>query len=215
MKQLLTKEEVAKAMQDLGAQGKKVTCTSLHAALGNRGSMSTLLKLKAEIEGTSGPISDCPEALKLFRDVWTMAVSKGLQQQEGLVHQLREELTAVAIENERLEGLALEYGRAKEAAQGERDRSLEDQKLLQADLVKGATQTKDALQKLADERAAHASEMSVIRQQLADEVRKVHEIELQLVQTKALSTGESKPHGRTGTKKESNGEAEPEAAARR
>ena len=42
MKQLLTKEEVAKAIKDLEAQGKKVTCTSLHAALGNRGSMSTL-----------------------------------------------------------------------------------------------------------------------------------------------------------------------------
>ena len=31
MKQLLTKEEVAKAIKDLEAQGKKVTCTSLHA----------------------------------------------------------------------------------------------------------------------------------------------------------------------------------------
>ena len=81
MKQLLTKEEVAKAIKDLEAQGKKVTCTSLHAALGNRGSMSTLLRLKAEIEGSPAPIADSPTGLKTFREVWTLAVTEGRQQQ--------------------------------------------------------------------------------------------------------------------------------------
>jgi hypothetical protein len=158
MKQLLTKEEVTKAMKNLEVQGKKLTCTSLHAALGNRGSMSTLLRLKAEIQGTPAPAADPPEALKLFRDIWAMAVSEERQQQEGLVIQLREELTALALENERLEGVALEYVRVKEAAEGERDRVAEDHKLLQADLLKEASQTKQVLEKLADERAAHATE---------------------------------------------------------
>lgn len=210
MKQLLTKDEVAKAMKDLEGQGKKVTCTSLHAALGNRGSMSTLLKLKAEIQGTPAPVTDSPEALKLFRDIWTMAVAEGRQQQEGLAIQLREELTALAVENERLEGLALEYVRAKEAAEGERDRVAEDHKLLQADLVKGASQTKEVLEKLADERAAHATELAAACQQLAEEVGKVHELELELVQLKTLGMLPTRPGSRISAKNASHEKTQPE-----
>jgi len=201
---------MAKAMKDLEAQGKKVTCTSLHAALGNRGSMSTLLKLKAEIDGASAPVADSPEALKLFRDVWMMAVTEGRNQQEGLVKQLKEELTALAVENERLEGLTLEYARAKEAAEAERDRVVEDHNVLQADLVKGALQAKQVLEKLADERAAHATELAAVRQQLVEEVRKLHELELELVRLKTLATQVPREHGGPPSKTASSGKTPPE-----
>jgi hypothetical protein len=84
MKQVLTRDEVARAIKDLESHGKKVTCTSLHAALGNRGSMSTLLRLKAEIEGTPAPIADSPAALKLFREVWVSAVAEGANSRKQL-----------------------------------------------------------------------------------------------------------------------------------
>jgi hypothetical protein len=51
--------------------------------------MSTLLRLKAEVQGTT-PATDSPEALKRFREVWTMAVAEGRQQQEVLITQLRQ-----------------------------------------------------------------------------------------------------------------------------
>jgi chromosome segregation ATPase len=188
MKQVLTRDEVARAIKDLESQGKKVTCTSLHAALGNRGSMSTLLRLKAEIEGTPAPVTDSPAALKLFREVWASAVAEGRQQQDALVSQLREELTAVAVENERLEGLALESVKRREDAEAERDRSVEEHRLAQADLVKAASQAQQVLEKLADERATHATEMAALRQQLAEAVQKTHELELRLVRFEGLTT---------------------------
>jgi hypothetical protein len=63
MKQIITKEEVGKAIIDLVGQGKKPTLAALHAALNNRGSMSTLVRLKAEIEAASQPAGDSPEGL--------------------------------------------------------------------------------------------------------------------------------------------------------
>jgi hypothetical protein len=56
MKQIITNEEVSKAMADLATQGKKPTLSALHAALNNRGSMSTLVRLKAEIEAAAQPM---------------------------------------------------------------------------------------------------------------------------------------------------------------
>jgi hypothetical protein len=188
MKQILTRDEVVRAMKDLEAQGKKVTCTSLHAALGNRGSMSTLLRLKAEIQGAPARVTDSPEALKAFHELWTMAVAEGAQQQESLIAQLREELTALATENERLDGMVLESAHAKETAEMARDRALQERGLLQEELVKGTAQTKQVLEKLADERAAHATELAAVRQQLAESVSKVHQLELELLRQKPLGT---------------------------
>jgi hypothetical protein len=186
MKQLLVKDDVAKALKDLGTQGKKVTLTSLHACLGNRGSMSTLVRLKTELEGTPPPIADSPAGLKTFREVWALAVTEGRQQQEAVIAQLREELKAVATENERLDGLAVEFSHAKETAETERDSLLAEQRTLQAGLVKGAEQTNQVLEELAEERAARARELAAMRQELAKEVQKVHQMELELVRIKPI-----------------------------
>ena len=174
MKQLLTKGDVAQAIKDLEAQGKKVTCTALHAAVGNRGSMSTLLKLKAEIQGAPEPVADSPAGLKAFREVWLLAVSHGQQLQQSVIVQLREELKALAIENERLEGKAI-------SAESEREHTLAELKGLQIGTVKAIEETNRSLSLLADERAAHGKEMDNIRQELVAEVRKVHELQMELV----------------------------------
>jgi Skp family chaperone for outer membrane proteins len=122
--------------------------------------------------------------LKTFREVWALAVTEGCQQQEGVIAQLREELKAVATENERLDGLGVEFAHAKETAEAERDRLVAEQRTLQAGLVKGAEQTKQVLEDLAEERAARARELAAIRQELAQEVQKVHKMELELVRFK-------------------------------
>ena len=143
--------------------------------------MSTLVRLKAELEGVLPPIADSPTGVKAFREVWTLAVAEGRQQQEGVNAQLREELKALATENERLDGLAVEFAHTKERAEAERDHVLAEQKALQVDLVNATEQTKQVLERLADERAAHAKELAASRHELAGEVRKLHEVELELV----------------------------------
>ena len=87
---------------DLG-QSKKPTLAAVHAALNNRGSMSTLVRLKAEIEAAAPP-GDSADGLKAFREVWALAVDEGRNQQEAVVLELRESVKALAMENERLEG---------------------------------------------------------------------------------------------------------------
>ena len=104
-----------------------------------------------------------------------------------MIAQLREELKAVATENERLDGLAVEYAHAKETAEAERDRLVVEQSTLQAGLVKEAEQTNQVLGELAEERAARAKELATMRQELAHEVQKVHQMELELVRIKPIN----------------------------
>jgi len=105
MKQVITKEEVAKAIESLTTQGKRPTLAATHAALNHRGSMSTLVRLKSELQTAARSANDSPEGLNAFRQTWAMAVAEGRQQQEVVVAELREGVGAVAAENERLEGL--------------------------------------------------------------------------------------------------------------
>jgi hypothetical protein len=107
MKQIITKEEVSKAIADLVGQGKKPTLAALHAALNNRGSMSTLVRLKAEIDAAAQPVADSADGLRAFREVWALAVDEGRQQQEAILLEVRESVKALAAENERFEGVAI------------------------------------------------------------------------------------------------------------
>ena len=61
MKQIITKEEVGKAILDLAGQGKKPTLAAVHAALNNRGSIPTLASIRkwleeAKLESLAGPV---------------------------------------------------------------------------------------------------------------------------------------------------------------
>jgi hypothetical protein len=146
------------AMRDLGDQGKKPTLALLHAALDHRGSMSTLVRLKAEIEAAAQPVSDSPEALKAFREIWGLAVEEGRTQQEAVAADLRENLKTLAAENERLDGTALaaqnratelELAVSRAEAELNRIRTEREQALgrSQAALVQASAHAAEALQK--------------------------------------------------------------------
>lgn len=197
MKQIISKEEVAKAMHDLAAQGKKATLATLHAALHNRGSMSTLVRLKSEIDAEAHPINDSPDALKAFREIWALAVEEGRAQQEAVVAELRENLKALAAENERLEGTAVavqnraaELEQAVSAAQAELNRVRTEQGRAldrsQTALVAASAQVAEALQKLAEVQAARSAEVATLQRDLAGAVKQAHELELKLVRAEAL-----------------------------
>jgi hypothetical protein len=197
MKQIITKEEVGKAIFDLASQSKKPTLAAVHAALNNRGSMSTLVRLKAEIEAAAQPVTDSPEGLKAFREVWALAVDEGRKQQEAVLVELRESVKALATENERLEGTALaaqnhaaEIEQAKLRAETELSRVKThvegDLKQAKTALSEATTQAAGALQKLAETQAAHATQVAALQADLTAAVRKAHELELQLVRAVAL-----------------------------
>jgi chromosome segregation ATPase len=197
MKQVISRDEVAKAMSDLAAQGKKPTLAILHAALQHRGSMSTLIRLKAEIEAAAQPASDSPDALKAFREIWALAVEEGRIKQESTIAELRENLKTLAAENERLEGTAIaaqsratELEQALTHAEAELKRTTTEQegKLSQAQssLVQASAQAAQALQTLTQVQAARSAEVATLQSDLDRAVSKAHELELKLVRAQAL-----------------------------
>ena len=211
MKQVLSKDEVAKVLADFSAKGKKPTLAVIHAALGHRGSMSTLVRLRTELETEAQPICDSQEGLKLFREVWSLAVEEGRKQQESVSAELRQNLTALAIENERLDGAAtaaqdraVELDRAKsraEAALFEVRTRLEDQlNRSQAALVQATDQARQTLEKLATQQAAQADEVALLQRNLAEAVRKAHEFELELVRSRTLLEAKNTPAAEAETK---------------
>ncbi len=198
MKKLITKEEVAKAVADLVAQGKKPTLVAVHAALGNRGSMSTVVRLRTEILADTQPAKDSPEALKAFREVWALAFEEGRKQQGTVIAELGETVNALAAENERLEGSALaarnqlaELESSKMRAEKElnevRTQMGGELSRVKTSLADANAQAAGALQKLAAAQATHAETVAALQTELKATVRKAHDLELQLARAGVLA----------------------------
>jgi len=196
MKQILKKEDVAKAMADLVANGKKPTLAAIHAALGNRGSTSTLIKLKTEIDTAANTVPDSDEALQSFREIWALAMEEGRKQNEVKVSELTANIKVVCQENERLEGEAialkdqvaslekeksnLETGSAKVKAE------LESQlNQAQGALVEAGGHARKAFEQLAQTQSAHAAELTALRVERDSAMEKSRVTELELAVCKA------------------------------
>jgi chromosome segregation ATPase len=197
MKQILTKEDVSKAVNQLVALGKKPTLVALHAALDNKGSMSTLVRLRAEIDAEAQREADSPESLEAFRMIWSLASADGRREQEQAVAELRDSLRALATENERLEGIAAAATRRATELEEAETKTQDDLQLIrisaERSLGEATTTMRDAgiqaakaLQELADARAAHAAEVATLQAQLASAHRNAHSFELQLARAHTL-----------------------------
>jgi predicted nucleic acid-binding Zn-ribbon protein len=162
--------------------------------------MSTLVRLKSEIEAAAQPVSESPDAFKAFRQIWALAVEECRAQQEAVTAEPRESLRALATENERLEGAAVaaqnhttELEQAASRAEAELNRVRTEQgnalDRSQTALVATSAQGADALQKLADVQAARCTEVAALQQDLATAVAKAHGLELKLVRAQALREG--------------------------
>lgn len=187
MKQVLTKEMVKKAMDELKATGKNVTLVKLHAALENRGSMSTLVAIKAELDADSQPASDSADGLKTFREVWALAREEGRKQQDSAIADLKADFAALAQENERLEGLAT-------AAANQADESNKTKAAIEVELANLKSLLANAQQSLiqagADARVA-LERLAGTQQELATAVQKAHVFELELVQCRTRLEGQN------------------------
>ena len=196
MKKLLTKELVASKMAQMASDGKKISLTALHAALGSVGSMTTLMRLKSEIEFETQPksVSDSPEGLIKFREVWGLASEEGRKQQEAILVQLRDDQKALAVENERLDGLVTERTDHAQQLVDVGAQLESDLKVAKSALLDATQEAKRALLKLSAEQTAHADEVTTLRRELGIAVGKSHEQEIELVRVKAhLEAGGVKP----------------------
>jgi hypothetical protein len=191
MKAILTIDEVRKALDEFRVEGKKPTLAALYAALGQRGSMSTLVRLKAEIEGVAQSDSDSPDGLKMFRELWAVAVKEGRKQQDTVIAELRENLNALAAENERLEGVkiagesrAAELAAAASNAQAElANFRVYSEKQIQesrAAFASASAQAAAALEKLSEAQASHACQMATLQLEKGAVIQKAHGLELEL-----------------------------------
>jgi len=192
MKQIITKKHLAEAVESLKASGKKPTIAAIHAALGNRGSLSTVVKLKAEIEADAVAQGDSSEGLRAFRELWALATQEGRKQKEIEAQELRQTLETFSTENEKLDGqLAAVNGRIAEVEK-QRDGLMTE--LAKAnDQVKtardaGEQTTKklaDALERIADLQKTQAKEVADLRRQLASAEKQAHAFELKLARAEA------------------------------
>ena len=189
MKQVLNQELVKKAIEDLKTTGKKVTLVALHAALGNRGSMSTLVQLKAELESANQPANDSEEGLKAFRVVWALAKDEGRKQEEAAITDLQNDLKTLVLESERLEGAATaaadqveEFKQAKLDSEAALANAKSQLAKNQEALIQAGKETKTALEKVAAEQTAHHN----TQQELAKAIQKAHALELEVVRFRTL-----------------------------
>ena len=187
MKAVLTKEDVQKAIESLKKSGKKPTLASIHAALGNRGSITTLIKLKAEIEADSVHREDSEAGLKAFRELWDLAVEEGRRQKENELADMQQSIDAMLSESQTMEGQLAATTERMTELEAQRDsmvselaKSNEQVIAARAAGEQHAQKLAAALEKMGDMQVAHGSEISKLRDQLADVQVKAHETELKL-----------------------------------
>lgn len=183
-------------MADLIANDKKPTLKAIDAALGHRGSTSTLIKLKAELDADAISVPDSDEGLQTFREVWALAMDEGRKQNQAQINELLANIKTVCEENERLEGESialkdgissleteksnLEIGLAKVKAE------LENQlNQAQAALVEAAGRVRQVLEQLAQTQTAHATELTALRAERDKAVERSHTAEIELAACKA------------------------------
>jgi hypothetical protein len=85
--QKIQKEDVANAIAALKRGGRQVSLPAIRAALGNKGSMTTIQELKKQLDDAEAADQDPPHALIAFRQLWVEAVNLGRGQRDSEILQ--------------------------------------------------------------------------------------------------------------------------------
>ena len=205
MKATISKQEVGRAMEALAAAGKKPTLQALYAARGNRGSLTTIQKLRTEIQADTATPQDSSEGLQAFRQLWAGAVEEGRAQKETECVELREMLETLLAESERTGGelvaaqakiadveaqrdsLLQERSKAKDevaAARADRDQVAAKSEALLERITE--LQERHAVE-LSEEKAAWAAKMETLQGQFSAADKRTHELEMELARSEAQS----------------------------
>ena len=194
MKAIITKDDVAGAIEKLKASGKKTTLQAIHAALGNRGSISTLVKLKAEIEAGAVAVRDDEEGLKAFRDLWALAIEEGKKVKDAEISELREALDAIADEAEKAQGETLAVRERLTAIEAQRDSLISDLAAAnaavtssRADGAEHSSKIAEVLERVAKLQESHAHDRQRLELEIRAEHDRAHKLEIELAKLQAVS----------------------------
>ncbi len=192
MKPIITRDQVSTAIDSLKATGKKPTLVAIHAALGNKGSLSTLVKIKAEIDAEQVRQHDSEEGLKAFREVWAAAVEEGRKQKESECDELRQALEGLASENQSLSGQQAAISERLAVTEQQRDQLLSELRTASEQITAAraageqhASRLADALTKLGEVQTVHTTEIGALRQQISDGKDENHRLALALARAEA------------------------------
>ena len=150
MKQEVFRADVEQAIESLKKAGKNLTIKAIHAALGGRGSITTLVRLKGEIDAESAALRDSQEALRIFREFWKLAVQEGRSQKEAEVEEVRETIDAVTTEMQALEAAAAAARESLSEVSRQRDNLVEELTKLHDELAAARTASEQHSRKLGD-----------------------------------------------------------------
>ena len=194
MKAILTKDDVAAAISKLKAAGKKTTLQAIHAALDNRGSISTLVRLKAEVEAGAVAERDSEEGLRAFRDLWALAIDEGKKVKEAEIAELREALDATADEAERAQGETLAVRERLTAIEAQRDSLISDLAAAnaavttsRADGAEHSSKIAEVLERVAKLQESHAHDRQRLELEIRTEHDRAHKLEIELAKLQAVS----------------------------
>lgn len=198
MQAVITKDDVAKAVADLTEQGKRPSATAIRALLG-RGSLSTVIKLKSELEAGASAAKESEEALRMFRSVWDMAFQDGRKHSHDELQTVRDDLLSSAAELARLEGEnALAVQQATDAKQ-QREAALAELALANEQVIaaRAANETsaneRAALsERIASLHEAHGRVVTELQRKIEASNERAHQLELELARALAvLEAGKS------------------------
>ena len=194
MKAILTKDDVAAAISKLKAAGKKTTLQAIHAALDNRGSISTLVRLKAEVEAGAVAERDSEEGLRAFRDLWALAIDEGKMVKAAEIAELREALDATADEAERAQGETLAVRERLTAIEAQRDSLISDLASAnaavtssRADGAEHSSKIAEVLERVAKLQESHAHDRQRLELEIRAEHDRAHKLEIELAKLQAVS----------------------------
>lgn len=112
-------------------------------------------------------------------------MNEGRKEQEAKLLELRDDLKAVATENERLDGIAASARDRVADLERLLARAEADRQAAQLASSEAGAQTARALQRLADAQSAHASQVATLQAKLDEAVARAHHLELELVRAQA------------------------------
>lgn len=186
MKPTITKQAVADAVKALVDSGKKPTLAAIHAALGGKGSITTLVKLKAELDQDTTAPQDSTEGLTQFRTLWAAAVMEGKKSVEAQLQELRAGLDAVSLENERLEAAAIASETRINELLGQRDKlvnelsqAINEAVTARAQGEQNAIKLAECLERMERDRSLQVEEFRVMSDKIQAEREKTHELQVE------------------------------------
>lgn len=166
-------------------EGRKPTIQSIRAALGSQGSLTTIQQFKKELEEEELAAKDSPQALESFRTVWSLGVQEGLSRRDVEVQDLKDTIEALSSDSKKLEGEAIACRFQVSEISQKYEQAVTRLNILTDELAKTREVAERNATKLVEATERYHQQTEALRELLATQQTKNHELELTLARTEA------------------------------